>query len=457
MNTGIDAVAYATPRTFVSFDGEWAQKRSLVFTDGDAAALTAKVNRGIGLSQMAVPDAHEDIVTLAANAVRRLLEQSSIELQDVGHLIFATEGGVDFSKSASAYLLGALERIPSLAKGGPGSTSHICNVEMKFACVGSSYALEYATALLRSGMSSKKYVVVVSSDVARYERESNAEYTQGAGAVAFALCQNPSLVTLDPTPMAVASADERDFFRPLFKDTPTVDGKHSVGVYLNLVEKAYQNHCNNYFKQKLKASDSDVLADTAAFLFHVPFPKMAEYMAARIFLPFFEDVSEISEEQRNEKETDFRKSSDFRSIFEEKVEPGLTLSRKIGNIYSGSLPLCLASVLKGASETQTELVGRRVIFFGYGSGACARVYSGVFGGGCEHAGKIIGQGARGFDRELSVSEYERLHALHSLQAEPCAIDPGVDSVVKPSGEIASFGSLAEPVEKVGLRDYRYVG
>lgn len=470
MKVGIDAVAVATPRTFVDLSGEWADQRASLFANGSANDLRIKVKKGIGMNCMRIPDAHEDVVTLGAESVRRLLDSSGITLNQVSHILFATEGGIDLSKSTSSYTLGLL------AEHFDADASHIANVELKFACVASSYALEYATALIHSGMTTRRFVIVVSSDIAHYELRTPAEYTQGAGAVALAISADPSLVVLDHNPMGTASADEHDFFRPLFKDTPTVDGKHSVDVYLRLVEMAHQRYQQTFFQSQLKASPSDIIADTGALLFHVPFPKMAEYMAARILMPIVGPTAskELKDPTlRAEAEREFRSSATFRDLFKEKVEPGIEMSREVGNIYSGALFLSLASLLTRSPAEVAQLAGRKVLFFAYGSGASARAYSGTFStkiaptppsAGPSSLLKANGSTQTGSEhgRALTMAEYERLHALHSRcqvrqqDGSLMSITPERDSVCSPRNAFAYLGMESGNPQREGKRIYRYL-
>lgn len=450
MKVGIDAVSYSVPKLFMPFAGRWAERRADVFSQGDVDGLVAKVTAGIGMSQMAIPDAHEDIVTLAANAIRQLMERRGISLAEVSHVLFATEGGVDHSKSASAYVLGLLADYFSADAG------HIASVELKFACAASSYAIEYAQSLIRSKMASRRYVIVVASDIARYELETPGEYTQGAGAVAMAICEDPQILEFDEFPMACASADERDFFRPLFRDFPTVDGKYSVEVYLNLVERAFARF-TQIQAEAHKMSARDLLGQSGALLFHVPFPKMAEYIASRILLPHFQDVRAMTSDERVAAERDFRKSKTFLELFAEKVEPSLTISRSVGNVYSGSLPLALASLLSQAPEQLKALSGKRAVFLAYGSGATARVYGGTFS---RSLGKSVlpmplSQIAR---QPVSLEEYERLHAHSEVRFErngDAMVTPLGLSVLKPRDEFVYLGMKALPISELGLRLYKY--
>jgi hydroxymethylglutaryl-CoA synthase len=450
MKTGIDGIGYSVPKLAIPIDGRWSLERANVFSNGDVAALRSKITNGIGIMEMSIPDSHEDVVTLAAGAMRDLLERRGISLNEISHVLFASEGGVDCSKSASSYALGLI------ADYFGADASHIANVELKFACAASSYAIEYAQALLRAGMCSRKYVIVVASDIARYELGTSGEYTQGAGAVALALCQDPTLIELDEGPMAAASSDERDFFRPLFRPFPTFDGKYSVEVYLSLVERAFGRY-SKVMCERRKSSVRDVVGQAGGLLFHVPFPKMAEYIASRLLLPHFENVERLSPEHRAEAEKSFRKTPAFIEMFADKIEPSLALARRVGNIYSGSLPLALAGFLLQPEARLSSLGGKSLLFFGYGSGATARVYSGTLLPSPDKS--ALPRPLSSFGRqEVSFEDYEILHAQSEIRQEQsgnAVVVPLGPSVLKPRDEFVYLGMKAQPVSELGLRLYKY--
>ena len=62
-----------------------------------------KFYKGLGQEQMAVPAPDEDVVTLGANAAASLADTG--DLDDVDLLLFATESGIDQSKSAGILLI----------------------------------------------------------------------------------------------------------------------------------------------------------------------------------------------------------------------------------------------------------------------------------------------------------------------------------------------------------------
>jgi hydroxymethylglutaryl-CoA synthase len=273
--------------------------------------------------------------------------------------------------------------------------------------------------------------LVIGTDVSKYPLRSSGECTQGAGAVALLISEAPRLLELDGGSMGTATRDERDFFRPNWTHNAVVDGKYSIDVYLDLIEAAWQHRA-----QRLAATGGDQsrerYEDFDHFLFHTPFPRMAEYAAGRIFgLLWLADPQRRAALEaegvsaslpRREMEKRLRATDLFKRELIRKVEPSLTLSRRIGNVYSASLYLSLASLV--VSREVEDLAGRRALFFSYGSGASAKVFSGRFGGAYRqaHSGPDIlselRQANEGGRRvALSLEQYERLHDFREYRAD----------------------------------------
>ena len=125
---GIDDIAAAFPKLFISTTGEFARARGIE---------PAKLARGIGVEKMAVPDAHEDAATLAAASTLELMEKNDLRPAEVGKIYIGTESGVDEAKAIGTYVIGMLERVY-----GPGTFSECSTVEFKAACIGPTHALE---------------------------------------------------------------------------------------------------------------------------------------------------------------------------------------------------------------------------------------------------------------------------------------------------------------------------
>ncbi|HXX69452.1 MAG TPA: hydroxymethylglutaryl-CoA synthase [Polyangiaceae bacterium] len=489
---GIDSIGVYIPRLYVDLTGDWARVRAPALAEGDVRKLIGKVTEGVGVRRMAVIDAHQDCATLAAMAAKRAIDAAGIDPTDIDYLAVGTETTVDQSKSTAAYVLGMLERHYGVSLAGVGTP------QFQFACIGATYALEAAASRIRAGDNAKPYSLVVASDVSKYPLATPGEYTQGAGAVALLVSQNPRLVTLEQGLSGTVTRDERDFFRPNWSQEAVVDGKYSIDVYLDCIEAAFAAFATR--AERSLGGGADRLYDAIDhFLFHVPFPRMAEYAAARVLTSLWfdspRDRARLAAEVplvstrpssaggsrpgpdagppgagevaaaglrtgastdggangaelrawRKDVERAVARSSIFREAFARKVEPSLAFSRDIGNMYSGSLYLALASLLEHAGAQ--SLSGQRIVFGSYGSGASAKVFSGLVADGYESiAGKIrVSEDLRpepegGRRVPLSVSEYERLHAL-------------ADSELACSEELAqklSAGVALEPNEVAAL-------
>jgi hydroxymethylglutaryl-CoA synthase len=106
--------------------------------------------------------------------------------------------------------------------------------------------------------------------------------------------------------------------------------------------------------------------------------------------------------------------------FDTQVAPSLMLASRIGNTYTGSLYLGLTSLLHLQGS---ELGGKRIGLFSYGSGCSSEFFSGVVGvraaAMIERAGidEILGQRTR-----IDVAEYERIMGLPRESAMRPATD-----------------------------------
>src|SRR4030095_6797827 len=102
-----------------------------------------------------------------------------------------------------------------LEKMGRPRLARSCEVpEFKHACLGGVYALKGALRYVRCDGAGKK-AIVVCGDIAEYERGSSGEQTQGAGAVAMLVDEQPGLFEVDLS-RAGSASDYRgpDFRKP---------------------------------------------------------------------------------------------------------------------------------------------------------------------------------------------------------------------------------------------------
>ena len=124
---GIDAISFYSSHYYIELS-DLAQERGV-----DADQFTTS----IGQEKMAVPPPGEDVVTMAANAAKQVLEK--VDASKITTLIFATESGIDQSKSAGIYVHRLL-----------GLGSHCRVFETKQACYGGTGGLHLALSHIRS-------------------------------------------------------------------------------------------------------------------------------------------------------------------------------------------------------------------------------------------------------------------------------------------------------------------
>jgi hydroxymethylglutaryl-CoA synthase len=470
---GIDALAVHVPRLYIDLCDEWARVRAPELGEQSFEHLVGKVTRGVGVTEMAVPDAHEDSATLAAMASVKVITHAGIDPRDIGTIAIGTETTVDQSKSIAAYVLGMIERHFGVELRRVGAP------QFQFACIGATYALESAVNAFRAGEATKPYSLVVATDVSRYPLRSAGEYTQGAGAVAMLVSENPRLLALDPRVAGTITRDERDFFRPNGLSTAIVDGKYSIDVYLNAMAEAAEMYLERA-RRELGQPDARIDELAQHLLFHVPFPRMSEYAALRILgdawrkapalratleaqAPLLLDAAlEADPKLRKDAEKQLAQSALFRATCASAIEPSLALSRRIGNIYSGSMYLALASLLETA-PARAALAGGRAAFFSYGSGASARVFSGTFvepdRAYVPHVLGALEAEARGGRRvPLDLVTYERLHAGPVIDG-PASLAQPAPSVLPPRNEFAltRVGTESGPTRTdLGYRYYDWV-
>ncbi len=357
---GIEAIAAAFPNQYIDL-GTLAEANNVD---------PGKYYVGLGVNRMAVPAPHEDSVTLAAGAAFQLIHNNNVDINDIGTLIVGTETSVDAAKPIAVYLHGLLGLSPSCR-----------TFDTKHACYGGTAALKLVADWVAARSGSGKKALVVTTDIARYEVESPGEPTQGAGAVAMLVAENPSLLTFDDFPEAVYTQNVMDFWRPHYLNTAVVLGHTSIECYLEALEQTYSQY------QELSGLKWD---DYRHLLFHVPFPKMA-YKGFKL-------LYDLEAKHRNG-----NPFPSFEEAFAHSAEPALWANRQVGNIYSGSLYLALASLLERRGP---EVAGTRIGLFSYGSGSCAEFFSGRIGPDASAwAGKIGVGEALNNRRELNYEQY----------------------------------------------------
>jgi hydroxymethylglutaryl-CoA synthase len=411
MTVGIDAIDFYTPQTYLPIE-LLADARQIEY---------AKLNKGLGLSGMAVCDVNEDVATMGANAAIKIIEREKLDLNQIERIYLGTESALDAAKPTASYISQIIEEHFKQPRG-----LQNCDVlDMTFACVGGIDALHNCLDWIRLNPSKK--AIVIAADNAKYELSSGGEYTQGAGAVAMLLTSNPSILAIDPE-IGVATESVGDFFKPrrtehvgdlfkraaqilgqdisetdlkqllennndqfwsqqnqeieIHKDEPVFDGQFSNECYTARITEAF----DHYKSQR----EVDAIQDWTQLIFHLPYayqgrrmltPMWIDWMVAKGEINKLED--EIGESLPNKAENAYStfvkaasKTNLYKTFVTTHIEKGERASSQIGNMYTASIFMSLLSFLSAAAEENQELAQNSIGFFSYGSGSKSKVFSG---------------------------------------------------------------------------------
>ena len=426
MAAGIDNIGIYIPQLYLDAS-DFAKARGL---DPE------KLERGLGIKQMAIVDTNQDPACLAANACLNVMQKTKLSPDEIGRLYVATESSLDESKAMNSDVIGMLEQVY-----GEGTFGHCGGIECKFACVSGSYALYDNTNWIRAGEAEGKYALVVVSDIAKYDLRSSGEVTQGAGAVAMLLNDNPRLLAFDPKVTSTSIKNEYDFYRPFGKETPIVHGQYSNLLYLIQVKNALIEYKRKIINTGLiKLKEGETILDHVDYLnMHLPYSNMGKKALAYLVrhewrdLPRWKKIIEkigmnepipkdprgtiesvLADAEFMAKDHQFTKLftsiDEYDELYESKLASSLIASKMIGNLYTASLYLGFRSSLEFEYQKGVNLNGKRVGFCSYGSGSSAMIFSGVIQPEYEQIVKEMNLEAEIGPRiKLSLEEYEELH------------------------------------------------
>ncbi|TPV92784.1 MAG: hydroxymethylglutaryl-CoA synthase family protein [Myxococcales bacterium FL481] len=458
----------------------------------------AKIAAVVGRS-FRIPAPHENVYTMCANAVLRLIDAYGIDPQSVGYLGLGTESSTD-NCTGAVIVKGMVDE--ALISQGRAPLSRYCEVpEFKQACLAGISALKGAVRYLACDGRGRR-AIVVSADVAEYARGSTGEHTQGAGAVAMLVEEAPRLFEVDLR-RAGSASDYRvlDFRKPAARhfldgytsdtsrvhDFPVFNGKYSTACYLDEVVAA----ADGMFRRNPDGPRyRDAYDRAAAILFHRPYHRMPQQGMAALLVwamaretsghaalqtwcqaaevSFEQVLAEIAAEPRlgalavaegvnvdpyvntNKVVAAFRRSPEFASFEHDKMRLGADKAMELGNLYTASLLAWLAAALEHAVEDDVELAGRDILAVGYGSGDAADVIPlRLVPDWANAAKKINFTAALSGAIDLSREQYAQLH-------DTGVID-GLDYTPRSEFVIANVGRSYTPeFQDIGIEYYRYV-
>jgi hydroxymethylglutaryl-CoA synthase len=484
---GVSGMSIYVPRLRVSLE-DWCG-----WTGNSWDKIQAVVGRSFR-----VPGRHENVYTMAANAVIRLIQNYDIDPSQVGFLGLGTESSTD--NAAGAVIVRGMVDRGLEALGRPRLSRHMEVPEFKHACLGGMYALK-AAIRYTSFDAGEKVAIVVCADVAEYERGSTGEQTQGAGAVALLVTKQAKLFEVDLQHAGCAS-DYRgpDFRKPFARhftkvyapntkrmsDFPVFSGKYSTFSYLDETVHAVED-----MLRKLNVSAGKYYDSVHSLFFHRPYQmmpiqamsflyvrglargdhhrdelkqlcneagvSMEKVIAEALSTPdLYAQVRELGENVADPYEATtavaglVRKSARFRELLQQKMSMGSTFVRDLGNLYSAALPSWLAAGFDEAANKGVELTNRPMVAVGYGSGDAAEAWPIRAVAGWEAAAKKI-QAFKAVSApiDLTREQYEALHDGREVELD-----------YQPQDEfaISHVGEKYDPsFQDLGVEYYQYVG
>ena len=408
-NVGILALEVYTPRTYID---QTALESHIGVSPG-------KFTLGLGQLGMAVTGDAEDVNSMALTVVHGLLEKYNINPNNVGRLEVGTETLVDKSKSTKTVLMDLF----------PTNTD-IEGATVINACYGGTAALLNAFNWVESDGWDGRYAIVVAVDIATYAR-GPARPTCGAGAVAILVGRDAPLAFVDPREKATHAANVYDFYKPdPTVEYPTVDGALSQTCYYRALEDCYTKFCDRVDKlnnvnggvvangtttSSSKKNDEYFNADSADyFVFHAPYNKLVQKSYGRMHFvdarrkyarekvmrgeqpeekkddnnpqdksttntladgPFTEvDLTRPIEETYTDRELEGTLKTISKLSYAKRLTDANAASKIVGNTYTASVFLGLASLVDQAGGRGDLTPGKTVGVFSYGSGAIATMY-----------------------------------------------------------------------------------
>lgn len=449
---GIEALSFYVPKLYVSIE-ELAMERDIPYE---------KLKKGLGLEKMAIPDVNEDAASFAANALWSLFEQENLDPNSIGRIYVGTESAVDGSKPTATYAIEHVEKLLA-PQFGERCFKNCDVVDMTFACIGGVDAMHNSLDWIRSGENRK--AIVIASDLSKYELNSTGEYTQGAGAVAVLLSENPSLMVINNV-WGIGTQSVGDFFKPrrnftreevakdllsflnikdtdgvienitsektsfwntsnnkvaLFKEEPVFDGHYSNQCYSDRITEALAHFRNQ--------KEIDFASEWDYFVFHLPYA----YHGRRIIMTNWLEWIKNSEvyntliEEIGAPDEDYKtwlkkvsKSKLYQKFISDRIEITERASSQIGNMYTASIFMALVSLFSYSLSENNELENAKVGFIAYGSGSKSKVFEGrITKDWKDKIEKIPLLKTLEQREKINIKTYENLHA--ELLEEPIEI------------------------------------
>lgn len=267
------------------------------------------MGRGLRINSKSVPSPDEDVVTISSQAARWALQRSGLIGDEIGAIYVGSESH-PYAVKPTATIIGA----------SIGATPLMTAADYEFACKAGTAGFQTCMGLVSSGMINNG--MAIGADTSQGAPGDALEYSAAAGGAAYIISTEDILAEITNT--CSFTTDTPDFWRREGQKYPSHGGRFTG-------KPAYFKHISECTNNLMKESDTSP-DDYDYAVFHQPNGKFPVKVAKKI---------------------GFKK---------EKLEPGL-LVPKIGNTYSGAVPLGLAATLDQSEP------GDRILVTAYGSGA----------------------------------------------------------------------------------------
>ncbi len=270
------------------------------------------MSKGLMIYSKSVPAPDEDVITIATEAARNMMKRvPEVDPKDIGALYVGSESHPYAVKPSGTIVAEAI-----------GCSPNMTVADYEFACKAGTAAIQTCMGLVGSGM--VKYGVAIGADTSQGAPGDPLEYSASAGGASLLIGSKDVIATINHT--SSYTTDTPDFWRREGQDYPSHGGRFTG-------EPAYFKHVTAAAKLVLKRTDSKP-TDYQHAVFHQPNGKFPQRVAKML------------------------------GFTDKQIEAGL-LTPRIGNTYSGAVPLGLSAVLDIAQP------GERVFVVAYGSGAGA--------------------------------------------------------------------------------------
>jgi hydroxymethylglutaryl-CoA synthase len=269
------------------------------------------MGKGLNIVSKSVPAPDEDVITISVEAARNMMRKTSVNPQDIGAVYVGSESHPYSVKPTATIVAEAIGAVPFMTA-----------ADFEFACKAGTAAIQTCIGLVGSGM--VKYGVAIGSDTSQSAPNDALEYSASAGGAAYLLGREKVVAELNDT--CSFTTDTPDFWRREGQVYPSHGGRFTG-------EPAYFKHILSC-SEKLFETQGTKPTDYKYAVFHQPNGKFPVRVAKKL------------------------------GFNKEQIRDGLLVVR-IGNTYSGAVPLGLANILDVAQP------GDRIFAIAYGSGAGA--------------------------------------------------------------------------------------